>query len=227
MALIGKAGGVRDFRQRQLRLCQKRLSLLQAFLREVMVWGRAGGLLKLPGKMVHRQSRDRSQCRQVYRFAQMKINIVPYPAHRARRQAATQCLRWRCELHECANRVQARTRVSIHVRRVSGGLIWWRNKRGTAVVTTGNQERRVDIRSILATKQIEVSFEEFPQAKVGLQSSIIQQEGTARGAVYADDALVIVNGEQHADGLSFGRNYSYDPLAMKLLAKKSLFYGAG
>jgi hypothetical protein len=75
-------------------------------------------------------------------------------------------------------------------------------------------------------EEIEISFEEFPQADTGLQPPIIQQENPARGAVYADDALVAVNGQQHTYGLPLRRHYRDDPFSMELLSKKSLFYSA-
>ena len=53
MALVRKACGVRDFGHRQFRLCQKPLSEFQTLLCNVMVRGDAGGLLKLPCKMMH------------------------------------------------------------------------------------------------------------------------------------------------------------------------------
>src|SRR5215469_3612819 len=107
----------------------------------------------------------------------MKFNVVTHPAHCTRRQPTTMCLRYRRELHKCANRVQTRTRVDIHVRsiaRETGRLIWWGNKCRTAVAAAGNQERRAHICSILASEEIEISFEEFPQADTGLKPPIIQ-----------------------------------------------------
>src|SRR5262245_634053 len=53
MALVRKACGIRDFGQRQFRLRQQCLGQFQALLRKVMVRCDAGGLLKLPRKMMH------------------------------------------------------------------------------------------------------------------------------------------------------------------------------
>ena len=100
------------------------------------------------------------------------------------------------------------------------------NKCRIAVGTARNLEHRADICSVLAPEEIEISFEEFPQADTGLQPPIFQQEDPARGAVYANDALVAVNGQQDTSGLPLGRHYRDDPLSMELLSKKSLFYTA-
>ena len=176
--------------------------------------------------MMHRQSGDCSQHGQIYAFVQMHLHVFPYPTQRASRQSAVG-LRCRRKLHKCANRVQARTRVNIDVRciaRDNRRLVRWSNKCRTAVTSAGNQERRADICSGFAPEEIEISFEEFPQADTGLQRPIIQQEGPARCTVCADDALVAVNGQQHAYELPLRRHYRDDPLSMKLLSKKSLFY---
>src|SRR6476646_2890673 len=157
----------------------------------------------------------------------MHLYVFPYATQRAGGQSAVG-LRFRRKLHKCANRVQARTRVNVHVRCIAqdNRLTWRGNKCRTAVATTGNQEWRADICSVLAPEEIEISLEEFPQADADLHPSIIQQEGPARGAVCADDALVAVNGQQDTNEMALRRYYRDDPLSMKLLSKKSLFYSA-
>src|SRR6476646_1581994 len=157
----------------------------------------------------------------------MHLHVFPYATQRAGGQSAVG-LRCRRKLHKRANRVQTWTRVNVHVRCIAQDirLIWRSNKCRTAVAAAGNQERRADICSVLAPEEIEISLEEFPQADTGLQPSIIQQEGPARGAVCADNALVAVNGQQHAYELPLRRHYRDDPLSMELLSKKSLFYSA-
>src|SRR5712692_8511077 len=74
----------------------------------------------------------------------------------------------------------------------------WSHKRGAAVVAAGGQQSRVDICPVLAPEEVEVSFEDRPQADTGPQPAIIEHEGRARSPVCANDALVAVNREQHA-----------------------------
>src|SRR5262245_27532500 len=151
----------------------------------------------------------------------MKFKVL-YPPHRTRRQSATMWLRCGCELHKCANRVQAWTRVNKHTCCIVRGsrLIRWSNKCGTAVAAARNHERRADICSVLAPEEIEISFEEFPQADTGLQASIVQQKHPARGAVCANDALVAVKGQQYTYELPL-RRHSSSWLASPGRAKRS------
>src|SRR6516164_6888867 len=156
----------------------------------------------------------------------MHLHVFPYATQCTSRQP-TVGLRSGRELHKCANRIQTRTRMNIHVRCIARDNchpIRRSNKCRTAVTSAGNQERSANICSVLVPEEIEISFEEFPQADTGLQRPIIQQEGPARGAVCADDALVAVNGQQHPYGLPLPRYHRNDPLSMELLSKKSLFY---
>src|SRR5262249_29838543 len=104
-------------------------------------------------------------------------------------------------------------------------VIGWSHERGAALVAAGDQQSRVDIGPVLAPEEVEVSFEDRPQADTCPQPAIIEQEGRARGPVCANDALVAVNRQQHARNAALGRGYRDDPLSTELLAKKSLFYG--
>src|SRR5262245_36579178 len=156
----------------------------------------------------------------------MHLHVFSYATQCTSRQSAVG-LRCRRELHKCANRIQTRTRVNFHVRCIARDhrrLIRRSNKCRTAVASSGNQERRADICSVLASEEFEISLKEFPQADTDLKPPIIQQEGPARGTVCADDALVGVNGQQHTYELSLWWHYCDDPLSMELLSKKSLFY---
>src|SRR6516162_3607318 len=156
----------------------------------------------------------------------MHLHVFPYATQCTSRQP-TVGLRSGRELHKCANRIQTRTRMNIHVRCIARDNchpIRRSNKCRTAVTSAGNQERSANICSVLVPEEIEISFEEFPQADTGLQRPIIQQEGPARGAVCAQDALVGIDGQQNAYELPLRGHYGDDPLSMELLSKKSLFY---
>jgi hypothetical protein len=149
-----------------------------------------------------------------------------YPTHRAGRQPAA-CLRcWLRELQKGWDRIKARARMQIRlIARGAHNGIGWSHKRGAAVVAAGDQQSRGDIGPVLAPEEVEVSFEDRPQADTGPQPAIIEQEGRARGPVCANDALVAVNRQQHAYGAALRRRYRDDPLSTELLSKKSLFYG--
>ena len=112
------------------------------------------------------------------------------------------------------------------IARGAHNVIGWSHKRGAAVVAAGDQQSRRDIGPVLAPEEVEVSFEDRPQADTGPQPAIIEQEGRARGPVCANDALVAVNRQQHAWNAALRRRYRDDPLSTELLSKKSLFYGA-
>src|SRR6266404_2472327 len=99
------------------------------------------------------------------------------------------------------------------------------HKRGAAVVAAGDHQSRVDIGPILAPEQVEVPFEDRPQADTSPQHVIIEHEGRARSPVCANDALVAVNRQQHAYRAALWRRYRDDPLSTELLSKKSLFDG--
>jgi hypothetical protein len=72
------------------------------------------------------------------------------------------------------------------------------HEREAAVVAPGKQQSLAYIDPVPAAKKVEVSFEDRPQADIGLQSAIIEQEGPARDPVCTDNALVAVNRQQHA-----------------------------
>src|SRR5580704_5572776 len=61
MALVGEACGVRNLRQREVRLSQHFLGSFDALLREIVVRRDAGGLLDFPRKVIYRQPGDRGQ----------------------------------------------------------------------------------------------------------------------------------------------------------------------
>src|SRR5258708_8848475 len=102
----------------------------------------------------------------------------------------------------------------------------WSYQRRTAVVGAGKQQSGPDIGLFLAPEKIGVSFEDRPQADTGAQPAIVEQEGFAREPVCADDALVAVDGQQHARNVALGRRHRDDPLPTELLSKKSLFHRA-
>src|SRR5712691_7593287 len=155
----------------------------------------------------------------------MHFHVFPYPTHRAGRHSPV-CLRgWR-ELQRGLDRIQARARMQIRwIARGAHSVMGWSHKRGAAVVAAGDHQSRVDIGPVLAPEQVEVSFEDRPQADTGPQPAIIEQEGRARGPVCANDALVAVNRQQHAYSAALRRRHRDDPLSTELLSKKSLFYG--
>src|SRR6267154_1989810 len=156
----------------------------------------------------------------------MHFHVFPYPTHRARRQSAV-CLRcWR-GLQKGLDRIQARTRIQVRwIARGAHSVIGWGHKRRAAVMAAGDQQSRGDIGPVLAPEEVEVSFEDRPQADTGPQPAIIKQQGRARGPVSANDALVAVNRQQHAYDAALRRRYRDDPLTTELLSKKSLFYGS-
>src|SRR5882724_13415592 len=155
----------------------------------------------------------------------MHFHVFPYPAHRAGRQSAMCLGCWR-ELRKGLDRIQARARMQTRwIARGAHSVIGWSHKRGVAVVAAGDQQSRVDIGPVPAPEEVEVSVEDRPQAGPCPQPAIIEQEGLARGPVCANDALVAINRQQHADNAALRRRYRDDPLSTELLSKKSLFYG--
>src|SRR5580700_10219397 len=92
------------------------------------------------------------------------------------------------------------------------GLIRWSHKRGAALVATDEQNSRKDVGPFFAPKEVDVSFEDRPQADTGPEPAIIEQEGPARNPVCADDALLGVNRQQHPWNDALGRRYRNDPL---------------
>ena len=85
MALVGKAGRIGNFRQREVRLGQHFLGSFDSLLCEIVVRRDAGGLLKFSRKVMYRQSGDCGHHSQTYAFAQMHFHVFPHPAHRAGR----------------------------------------------------------------------------------------------------------------------------------------------
>jgi hypothetical protein len=109
------------------------------------------------------------------------------------------------------------------IARGAPSVIGWSHKRGAAVVAAGDQQSRGDIDPVFAPEQVEVSFEDCPQADTGPKPAIIEQEGCPRSPVCANDALVAVNRQQHAYDAALRRRYRDDPLSTELVSKKSLF----
>src|SRR5258705_9295445 len=154
----------------------------------------------------------------------MHVQVFPYPTHRPGRQSAVCMRRWR-ELQKGLDRIQARARMQVHlIARGAQSVSGRSHKRGAAVVAAGDQQSRVDIGPVLAPEEVEISFEDRPQADTGPQPAIIEQEGRARSPVCANDALVVVNRQQHAYSVARWRRYRDDPLSTELLSKNSLFY---
>ena len=107
-----------------------------------MVRGNTSGMLKFSRKMMHRQSSDCSQHRQIYAFVQMHLHVFPYATQRAGGQSAMGLRCWR-KLQKIVDQIQARTRMQIDVRWVAPGtyvLIGWSHKGGAAVITAGEQQ---------------------------------------------------------------------------------------
>ena len=65
-------------------------------------------------------------------------------------------------------------------------------------MAAGDHQARRDIGPVLASKEFEILLEHRPQADAVLKTAIIEQEGSARGAVCADDALVAIHCQQQA-----------------------------
>src|SRR6516162_5843294 len=156
----------------------------------------------------------------------MNFYVFPHPAHRSGRQSAVGLRCCGGQLQQGINRVQARARVQHDVRRAARGVIGWGHKRGAALVAPGEQQSGKDVGPVLAPKDVEVSFENRPQADTGPEPAIIEQQRPTRNSVRADDALVAVNRQQHAWNAALGRRYRDDPLSTELLSKKSLLYGS-
>ncbi len=165
MALVGKARGIRNFRQREIRLSQHFLGALDSLLCEIAVRRDAGGSLKFSRKVMYRQSGDRGQRSQIYAFAQMDFHVFAYPTDRSGRQSAL-CLRRRRQLQKSVDRVQPRARMPSEicwiVRGAQGVMMGRRHKRRAAVVAAGKQQSRTQIGAVLAPKEVEISFENRP-----------------------------------------------------------------
>src|SRR5260370_4592995 len=110
MALVGKARGIRNFRQREIRLSQHFLGAFDSLLCEIAVRRDAGGSLKFSRKVMYRQSGDRGQRSQIYAFAQMDFHVFAYPMDRSGRQSALRLQRWR-QLQKRVDRAQPRARI--------------------------------------------------------------------------------------------------------------------
>ena len=75
------------------------------------------------------------------------------------------------------------------------GLIGWSHKRGAALVAPDEQHSRKGVGLFFAPEEVDLSFEDRPQADTGPEPAIIEQEGPARNPVCADDALLgVVDG---------------------------------
>jgi hypothetical protein len=139
------------------------------------------------------------------------------------------CLRRRRHRSESTDHVQARARVQRGVCRVAPireRLHWRRHQGGAALAAARDHQARGDISPILASKEFEIALEHRPQADTGLKTAIIEQEGSARDAVCADDALVAIHRQQNAGRILTRRRDRNDPMMTEMLAKEPLFYGA-
>src|ERR1700676_5365360 len=120
MALVGKARGIRDLRQREVRLGQHFLGAFDSLLCEIVVRRDAGGPLEFSRKVMDRQSGDCGQHSQIYAFAQMHFHVFAYPTDRSGRQSAVRLRCWR-QLQKSVDRVQARTRMPSEICRIVRG----------------------------------------------------------------------------------------------------------
>jgi hypothetical protein len=93
-------------------------------------------------------------------------------------------------------------------------------------MTASDYQLGGDVGFFLASKEFEVSLEYRTHVNTGFETTIIEQEVSARGSVSADDVLVAVHRQQHARLILVRGRDRNDPIVTKVLSKRPLFYGA-
>ena len=229
VALVGEADGQGDVGERELGVAEHLLDVLEAAAQQVPVRGHADRVLEGAGEMVRREACHGGQSVEADLFADVRFDeIADAMLHEGGEAASLRV--WRFGYGHEAEHAEARLGVNDGFGRVAGEIGFgkrWSEQGAPVIVRTNSSEKNGDVLATAPAEKREAVLEDDGKRHTGCKSFVVERKRTACDTVSADDALVVVDGQEQSGRGVVGRQSGDDPFMAEVFAEEALLDGAG